>query len=51
MRSAKSVMCRLSIDMPWFSMTYLISFMIVLRAASMPSVAPTSNVLFEDVLA
>ena len=50
MRSASNVMCRLSMYIPWLSIVTLISFMIVCLAASMPSVAPTSQVLFEVVL-
>ena len=42
MRSASSVMCLLSMYIPWLSIVTRISFMIVCLAASMPSVAPTS---------
>ena len=41
-RSASNVMCLLSMYIPWLSIVYWISFMIVCLAASMPSVAPTS---------
>ena len=42
MRSASKVMCLRSMYIPWLSIVYWISFIIVCLAASMPSVAPTS---------